>query len=37
LVSSLPAPLTRAVAKLNTKGVRMHESMAVPDYRDATI
>jgi 2-polyprenyl-6-methoxyphenol hydroxylase-like FAD-dependent oxidoreductase len=37
LVSSLPAPLTRAVAKLNTKGVRMHESMRVPDYPDVTI
>jgi 2-polyprenyl-6-methoxyphenol hydroxylase-like FAD-dependent oxidoreductase len=34
LVSSLPAPFTRAVAKLNTKGVRMHDSMPVPDYPD---
>lgn len=33
-VSSLPAPFTRAVAKLNTKGVRMHDSMPVPDYPD---
>jgi 2-polyprenyl-6-methoxyphenol hydroxylase-like FAD-dependent oxidoreductase len=32
LISSLPAPLTRAIAKLNTKGVRMHDSMLVPDY-----
>ncbi len=32
LVSALPAPLTRAVAKLSTKGVRMHDSMQVPDY-----
>jgi 2-polyprenyl-6-methoxyphenol hydroxylase-like FAD-dependent oxidoreductase len=32
LISSLPAPLTRAVARLNTKGVRMHDSMPVPDY-----
>lgn len=32
LVSALPAPLTRALAKLNTKGVRMHDSMRVPDY-----
>jgi 2-polyprenyl-6-methoxyphenol hydroxylase-like FAD-dependent oxidoreductase len=32
LVSSLPAPFTRAVAKLNTKGVRMHDSMPVPAY-----
>lgn len=34
LVSALPAPLTRALAKLNTKGVRMHDSMRVPDYSD---
>jgi hypothetical protein len=34
LVSSLPAPFTRAVAKSNTKGVRMHDSMPVPDYPD---
>jgi 2-polyprenyl-6-methoxyphenol hydroxylase-like FAD-dependent oxidoreductase len=32
LISSLPAPLTRAIAKLNTKGVRMHDSMPVPEY-----
>lgn len=32
LVSALPSPLTRAVAKLNTKGVRMHDSIPVPDY-----
>jgi 2-polyprenyl-6-methoxyphenol hydroxylase-like FAD-dependent oxidoreductase len=32
LISSLPAPFTRAVASLNTKGVRMHDSMPVPDY-----
>lgn len=32
LVSVLPTPLVRAVAKLNTKGVRMHDSMRVPDY-----
>jgi hypothetical protein len=37
LVSSLPAPFTRAVAKLNTRGVRMHDSMQVPDYPDVTI
>jgi 2-polyprenyl-6-methoxyphenol hydroxylase-like FAD-dependent oxidoreductase len=37
LVSSLPTPLTRAIAKLNTKGVRMHDSMAVPDYPDGRI
>jgi hypothetical protein len=37
LVSSLPAPLTRAIAKLNTKGVRMHDSMPVPDYPDLAV
>lgn len=34
LASLLPAPLSRALAKLNTKGVRMHDSMQVPDYAD---
>jgi hypothetical protein len=28
---------SRAVAKLNTKGVRMHDSMPVPDYPDVRI
>jgi len=32
LVSALPAGLTRALAKLNTGGVRMHDSMQVKDY-----
>ena len=32
LISLLPAPLTRAVAKLNAKGMRMHDSMRVKDY-----
>lgn len=32
LVSALPTPVSRAVAKLNTKGVRMHDSIPVPDY-----
>jgi 2-polyprenyl-6-methoxyphenol hydroxylase-like FAD-dependent oxidoreductase len=32
LVSLLPGSLSRALAKLNTKGVRMHDSMPVPDY-----
>ncbi|MGD1255847.1 FAD-dependent monooxygenase [Mycobacterium seoulense] len=32
LVSLMPGSLSRAVAKLNTKGVRMHDSMPVPDY-----
>jgi 2-polyprenyl-6-methoxyphenol hydroxylase-like FAD-dependent oxidoreductase len=34
LLSALPASLTRAVAKLNTNGVRMHDSMRVPDYTE---
>jgi 2-polyprenyl-6-methoxyphenol hydroxylase-like FAD-dependent oxidoreductase len=32
LVSLLPASLTTALAKRNTKGVRMYDSMRVPDY-----
>jgi 2-polyprenyl-6-methoxyphenol hydroxylase-like FAD-dependent oxidoreductase len=32
LVSLLPASLTTAIAKLNTKGLRMYDSMRVPDY-----
>jgi 2-polyprenyl-6-methoxyphenol hydroxylase-like FAD-dependent oxidoreductase len=32
LVSLLPAGLTTAVAKMNTKGVRMHDSMRVKEY-----
>ncbi len=32
LVSALPAGLTRAIAKLNTGGVRLHDSMPVKDY-----
>ncbi|OCB36059.1 FAD-dependent oxidoreductase [Mycobacterium malmoense] len=32
LVSSLPGSLSRGLAKLNTKGVRMHDSLPVPDY-----
>ncbi len=32
LISRMPAPLSRTLAKLNTKGVRMHDSMRVPDY-----
>jgi 2-polyprenyl-6-methoxyphenol hydroxylase-like FAD-dependent oxidoreductase len=34
LVSLLPASLTRTAAKFNTKGVRMYDSMRVPDYAD---
>jgi len=32
LISALPAGLVRLLAKLNTKGVRMHDSMQVKDY-----
>jgi len=32
LISQLPASLSRALAKLNSRGVRMHDSMPVPDY-----
>lgn len=32
LISALPAPVTTALAKLNTGGVRMHDSMRVKDY-----
>lgn len=32
LISALPARVTTALAKLNTGGVRMHDSMRVKDY-----
>ena len=32
LISALPAGLTKAVAKLNTKGVRLYDSMTVKEY-----
>jgi len=35
LVSALPAGVSRALAKLNDKGVRMHDSMRVKDYQVA--
>jgi 2-polyprenyl-6-methoxyphenol hydroxylase-like FAD-dependent oxidoreductase len=35
LVSLMPGALSRALAKLNTKGLRMHDSMKVPDYSEA--
>lgn len=35
LVSVLPTGLSRALAKLNTKGVRLHDSMPVKDYKTA--
>ncbi|HEY9302697.1 MAG TPA: FAD-dependent monooxygenase [Mycobacterium sp.] len=34
LISLLPSSVSRAVAKLNTTGVRMHDSMRVPDYTE---
>ncbi len=34
LVSRMPGSLSRTLAKLNTKGARMHDSMPVPDYSD---
>jgi 2-polyprenyl-6-methoxyphenol hydroxylase-like FAD-dependent oxidoreductase len=37
LVSLMPGSLSRALAKLNTKGVRMHDSMQVPDYSGAEV
>ncbi|WIX91288.1 FAD-dependent monooxygenase [Amycolatopsis sp. DG1A-15b] len=36
LVSALPAGVTRAIAKLNTGGVRMHDAMQVKDYAVTT-
>jgi 2-polyprenyl-6-methoxyphenol hydroxylase-like FAD-dependent oxidoreductase len=33
-ISALPAGLSRAVAKLNDKGVRLHDSMVVKNYED---
>ncbi|OBH09225.1 FAD-dependent monooxygenase [Mycobacterium sp. E1747] len=32
LVSAMPGSLSRSLAKLNAKGVRLHDSMRVPDY-----
>ncbi|MFI6995987.1 FAD-dependent monooxygenase [Nocardia sp. NPDC050175] len=32
LINALPAPVSRAAAKLNTKGVRLHDSIPVKDY-----
>jgi 2-polyprenyl-6-methoxyphenol hydroxylase-like FAD-dependent oxidoreductase len=37
LIARMPAPLSRALAKLNTEGVRMHDSMQVPDYSAAEV
>lgn len=35
LVSALPAALTRSLARLNSRGVRLYDSMAVKDYLSA--
>lgn len=32
LLNVLPAPVSRAAAKLNANGVRLHDSIVVPDY-----
>jgi 2-polyprenyl-6-methoxyphenol hydroxylase-like FAD-dependent oxidoreductase len=32
LISALPAGLSRSLARLNAKGVRLHDSMTVPEY-----
>jgi 2-polyprenyl-6-methoxyphenol hydroxylase-like FAD-dependent oxidoreductase len=37
LISVLPSGLTRAIAKMNTKGARLHDSMPVPDYAGAGV
>jgi 2-polyprenyl-6-methoxyphenol hydroxylase-like FAD-dependent oxidoreductase len=37
LISMLPADLTKAVAKRNTKGVRLYDSMQFKDYAGADV
>lgn len=37
LISAMPGSLSRTLAKLNTKGVRMHDSMPVPDYAGSDV
>ena len=37
LVSPMPGSLSRSLAKPNTKGVRMHDSMPMPDYTGADV
>ncbi|HWS92868.1 MAG TPA: FAD-dependent monooxygenase [Mycobacterium sp.] len=37
LVSLMPGSLSRALARLNTKGVRMYDSMPVPDYTETNV
>jgi hypothetical protein len=33
--TALPAGISRALAKLNSKGIRPHDSLPVKDYRTA--
>jgi 2-polyprenyl-6-methoxyphenol hydroxylase-like FAD-dependent oxidoreductase len=37
LISAMPGSLSRSVAKLNTKGIRMHDSMPVPEYTGSDV
>ncbi|OBE92033.1 FAD-dependent monooxygenase [Mycobacterium sp. 852002-10029_SCH5224772] len=37
LISAMPGSLSRSLAKLNTKGVRMHDSMPVPEYSGSDV
>jgi len=37
LVSLMPGSLSRGLAKLNTKGLRLYDSMPVPDYAGADL
>lgn len=34
LISRMPASVSRSLARLNARGVRMHDSMRLPDYSD---
>ena len=37
LISAMPGSLSRSLAKLNTNGVRMHDSMPVPEYTGSDV
>ncbi len=37
LISAMPGSLSRSLAKLNTTGVRMHDSMPVPEYSGSDV
>lgn len=37
LISAMPGSLSRSVAKLNTKGIRMHDSIPVPEYTGSDV